>query len=61
MTQLAYLGVFGLSTMGANLARNAARKGLSSPYTIVTEGEQMSLSPTTVRKGVSSQPKALSA
>jgi 6-phosphogluconate dehydrogenase len=27
MTQLADLGVFGLSTMGANLARNAARKG----------------------------------
>ncbi len=27
MTDLADLGVFGLSTMGANLARNAARKG----------------------------------
>src|SRR5579863_4379899 len=27
MTNLADLGVFGLSTMGANLARNAARKG----------------------------------
>ncbi len=27
MTRLADLGVFGLSTMGANLARNAARKG----------------------------------
>jgi 6-phosphogluconate dehydrogenase len=27
MTQLADLGVFGLSTMGGNLARNAARKG----------------------------------
>ena len=27
MTQLADLGVFGLSTMGANLARNAARNG----------------------------------
>ena len=27
MTQLADLGVFGLSTMGGNLARNAARNG----------------------------------
>ena len=27
MTQLADLGVFGLSVMGGNLARNAARKG----------------------------------
>ena len=27
MAKLADLGVFGLSTMGANLARNAARKG----------------------------------
>ena len=27
MVKLADLGVFGLSTMGANLARNAARKG----------------------------------
>src|SRR6202521_4649925 len=29
MAQLADLGVFGLSTMGGNLARNAARKGFA--------------------------------